>query len=43
MPGAVPHGDVVEVLNVFLELGLTDVVFEGAATPLTAAERAAGK
>ena len=39
--GAVPHGDVVQVLNVFLELGMIDVVFEGAATPLTNKERAA--
>ncbi len=39
--GAVPHGDVVQVLNVFLELGMLDVVFEGAATPLTNKERAA--
>ena len=39
--GAVPHGDVVQVLNVFLSLGMIDVVFEGAATPLTSKERAA--
>lgn len=39
--GAVPHGDVVQMLNIFLELGITDVVFEGAATPLTSKERAA--
>ena len=39
--GAVPHGDIVQVLNVFLELGMVDVVFEGAATPLTSKERAA--
>jgi biopolymer transport protein ExbD len=39
--GAVPHGDVVQVLNVFLQLGMTDVVFEGAATPLTSSERSA--
>ena len=41
MGGAVPHGDIVQVLNVFLEVGMIDVVFEGAATPLTNAERAA--
>ncbi len=39
--GAVPHGDIVQVLNIFLELGMIDVVFEGAATPLTSKERAA--
>ena len=39
--GAVPHGDVVNALNVFLSLGVIDVVFEGAATPRTAKERAA--
>ncbi|MDA1194370.1 MAG: biopolymer transporter ExbD [Planctomycetota bacterium] len=37
--GAVPHGDVVQVLNIFLELGMLDVVFEGAASPLTTTER----
>lgn len=40
--GAVPHGDVVQVLNVFLSLGMVDVVFKGPATHLPAAERAAG-
>ncbi len=39
--GAVPHGDVMGVLNVYLKLGITDVVFEGKATPLTSTERAA--
>lgn len=39
--GAVPHGDIVQVLDIFLQLGMTDVVFEGAATPLTSTERAA--
>ena len=39
--GAVPHGDVIQMLNVFLEVGMTDVVFEGQATPLNSKERAA--
>jgi biopolymer transport protein ExbD len=39
--GAVPHGDVMQMLNIFLVEGITDVVFEGAATPLTSKERAA--
>ncbi len=39
--GAVPHGDIIQVLNIFLELGMIDVVFEGAATPLTSRERSA--
>jgi len=39
--GAVPHGDIMQVLDIFLELGMTDVVFEGTATPLTSKERAA--
>ncbi len=39
--GAVPHGDIIQVLDVFLNLGMLDVVFEGAATPLTNRERAA--
>ncbi len=38
---AVPHGDVVALLNVFLGLGMVDVVFEGAAAPASNAERAA--
>jgi hypothetical protein len=41
--GAVPHGDIIQVLNVFLNLKMIDVVFEGAATPLTSKERAARK
>ncbi len=36
--GAVPHGDVMSVLNVFLELDITDVIFEGAPSPLTKRE-----
>ena len=39
--GAVPHGDVVQMLNIFLSVGMTDVVFEGQATPLNSTERAA--
>ena len=39
--GAVPHGDVVQMLNIFLSVGMTDVVFEGQATPLNSSERAA--
>ena len=39
--GFVPHGDIMRMLDVFLVTGLTDVVFEGAAAPLTNAERAA--
>jgi biopolymer transport protein ExbD len=39
--GAVPHGDIMQMLNVFLKADITDVVFEGAATPLTSSERAA--
>ena len=39
--GAVPHGDIMSMLNVFLRSNITDVVFEGAATPLTSKERAA--
>ena len=38
--GAVPHGDIVQILDVFLSLGMLDVVFEGAASPLTSKERA---
>ena len=38
--GAVPNGDVIAMLNIFLGLDMTDVVFEGAATPLTSTERA---
>ena len=39
--GAVPHGDIIQVLDIFLDLDMIDVVFEGAATPLTSKERAA--
>ncbi len=38
--GAVPHGDVIALLDAFLQAGLTDVAFEGAATPLNSRERA---
>ncbi len=38
--GTVPHGDVIALLDAFLHVGLTDVVFEGAPTPLTSRERA---
>jgi biopolymer transport protein ExbD len=38
--GAVPHGDVMQILNAFLSLGMTDVVFEGQATPLSSKQRA---
>jgi Biopolymer transport protein ExbD/TolR len=31
---AVPHGDVVDVLNAFLDVGIDDVKFEGAPAPL---------
>ena len=31
---AVPHGDVVRVLDAFLSAGITDVKFEGSASPL---------
>jgi len=39
--GAVPHGDVIAVLDQFLAAGVTDVLFEGASRPLGARERAA--
>jgi hypothetical protein len=39
--GAVPHGDVVSLLNAFLREGITDVKFEGTASPLNKRERAA--
>ena len=39
--GAVPHGDIISMLDIFLRANITDVVFEGAATPLTSSERAA--
>jgi hypothetical protein len=32
--GAVPHADAIQVLDTFLEVGLTNVVFEGARMPL---------
>ena len=38
--GAVPHGDVMQILDVFLRAKITDVMFEGKATPLTSRERA---
>jgi hypothetical protein len=39
--GSVPHGDAMAVLDAFLELGITNVRFEGTPTPLTSTERAA--
>jgi biopolymer transport protein ExbD len=39
--GAVPHGDVISMLNAFLREGITDVKFEGTLTPLNRQERAA--
>jgi len=39
--GAVPHGDVISLLDTFLSEGITDVVFEGQPTPLNKRERAA--
>jgi hypothetical protein len=39
--GFVPHEDVMRMLDIFLVVGLRDVVFEGAGAPLTNAERAA--
>ena len=39
--GAVPHGDVVALLNAFIEVGMLDVRFEGQAYPLSRGERAA--
>jgi hypothetical protein len=39
--GAVPHGDVIAVLDQFLAAGVTDVVFEGASGPLGPRDRAA--
>ena len=38
--GSVPHGDVMQMLDIFLRAKITDVVFEGKATPLTKRERA---
>jgi hypothetical protein len=40
--GAVPHGDVVRVLDTFLMLGLTQINFEGAMAPLSASEGGSG-
>jgi hypothetical protein len=39
---AVPHGDVVRVLDAFLQLGLTQVNFEGAMAPVSASEGGSG-
>lgn len=39
--GAVPHGDVIALLDLFIQAGITDVQFEGQATPLNSRERAA--
>ena len=36
--GAVPHGDVVALLNTFIEVGMLDVRFEGTANPLNKAD-----
>ena len=36
--GAVPHGDIVRVLDTFVKVGIKKVVFEGAAPPLMASE-----
>ncbi|MDJ0975558.1 MAG: biopolymer transporter ExbD [Planctomycetota bacterium] len=36
--GAVPHGDIMRVLDIFIQLGIGKVVFEGAAPPLMASE-----
>ena len=36
--GAVPHGDIVRVLDGFVRVGISKVVFEGAAPPLMASE-----
>jgi hypothetical protein len=38
--GLVPDGDVIRILDTFLSLGMTDVVFEGQSTPLSSRERA---
>lgn len=38
--GAVPHGDVVALLNTFIDVGMLDVRFEGAPNPLSRSERA---
>jgi len=39
--GAVPHGDVIALLDAFLREGVTNVNFEGTAPPLNTTERAA--
>ncbi len=39
--GSVPHGDVMQMLDVFIQAGIRDVKFEGKATPLNKRERAA--
>jgi hypothetical protein len=38
--GAVPHGDVIALMDAFIDVGLVNVNFEGAATPLNRRERA---
>jgi hypothetical protein len=40
--GAVPHGDIVRVLDVFLTLGLTQVNFEGQMAPMSISEGGSG-
>ena len=39
--GSVPHGDIMQILDVFLRANVTDVWFEGKTQPLTKRERAA--
>jgi hypothetical protein len=39
--GLVPHGDIMGVLDAFLAAGITEVNFQGAASPLPKAKRAA--
>ncbi len=36
--GAVPHGDIVRVLDMLVDIGIQQVVFEGAAPPLRSSE-----
>lgn len=36
--GAVPHGDIMRVLDILIKVGIKKVVFEGAAPPLMASE-----
>ena len=38
--GAVPHGDVVALMDLFIQAGVSDVNFEGAMWPLNRRERA---